>query len=270
MRSLPRIAILAASVGLATVVMTPVARGQEGPPRDVESSDDRPRPLEGRGPRDGLPPDREGRYERFERYRYRTVPDPEEWQSTVEFMNEHAPNMARKIQETDRLSTPAQERVKAMAFERYREIRQLRENPELHDIRLKMLRVRDALFGYLTELRDAEEEQAAAIREKAREQVKELIGLTFQERELRLKDLEKRLEKERQSLERDRGRLDALVEERLDRELNPGRRDDGSASDGASGDSTEQEMRQRRMRELQRIHPESDQTTQPATDPIVE
>ncbi len=229
-----------ALVGLLGLPLMP-ARGQENPPREGESSQSRPRPSEDRGDRaeerDDRPErprgerrdgperaiEREGRPDRFDRPRFRPMqlPTEKEWQATVEFMEAHAPNMSRRIADSgDTLSRPTEERLKSAAFAQYRSLRDLeRDNAVLYEVKLKLLMGRDALFGLQGEVRQAEEDKVADIREKIRAQMRQMVELSFQERELRLADLEDRLNSERERLTKDRGRIDEIAEKRFNDEI---------------------------------------------------
>lgn len=256
---------------LAQEAPPPDRAGEPPPPRDGDVDSAR-----ARGDRDGRP-DRDPRFDRTRLNRPLQLPTDEEWTATQQFMSEHAPNMARRIEQAKNLTTMVQERLKSRTFSEYRSIRDLeKDNPELYQIRLKALTTRDNLFALVDELRDSSDDKATDLRQTARDLVKQLVDLGFDEREMRIKDLDKRVAGERSALDKDRARSDEMIDKRMKDELRRGGRgpdDESSSPDGPPRrdpqrmheehlTDLERAMRDRRDREQQRVS-----TSQPATKP---
>ncbi len=110
--------------------------------------------------------------------------------------------------------------MKSAAFSQYRHLRDLElDNVSLYEVKLKLLTGRDALFGLMGEVHQAEEDKVADIRQRIRDQIREMVELGFRERELRLADLETRLNSERERLTQDRDRIDEIAEKRFNDEI---------------------------------------------------
>lgn len=100
-------------------------------------------------------------------------------------------------------------------------------DPELYQIRIAQIRAEDVEFKYVREFnvaqRRGEPDAATLARQQLKEHAAQTVKLRFQERQLRLSRLQKRLDEEKSRLASDMGNPALLVENHVEEVLeNPG------------------------------------------------
>lgn len=174
-------------------------------------------------------------------------PSEEEWKEITAFMKAHSPKRLERIDEIG--DEQRQQGVRNMFAARYRAMQDLKErDPDLYKVRLERLPIEDEVFTLSWELAHSKTDKGDAERDKLRQLMRRLVKSRLDERTLRLKQAERRIELERERLKNDEQRIDALVEanladiaaERLPRDLrpqlNPPRRD-RRGDDNGPGDA---------------------------------
>lgn len=148
----------------------------------------------------------------------------EEFPAAVEFMREHMP-ATYAIWET----LPEQLRNRRVFPPRlhasFRLVLEARENgdEEMAELILRQLRLRDEFLNEIVERRSRGEPREA-IREALVEKTREIIEANLDQRELRLRMMEKRLGEERERIERDRANPDDLLESQMNTLIDDSRR----------------------------------------------
>lgn len=145
----------------------------------------------------------------------------EDWQAASTFMREHSPNRWAVFERLSEAS-PRRGPVMRMILARYRNLANVKEeDSELYELRVQQLALEDAIWGLLREMRSNQtsEERRTEIQAELREKVAQSVDTWIKERQRRLARLEETLKQERARLEADLKRIDTMVENRLQREL---------------------------------------------------
>jgi len=144
------------------------------------------------------------------------------------FCQQNSPNRWREFQSQGRAATGDQRhRLMAMS-QRFRYLQTLKkQDAELYDLQVAQIRVEDAEYGKLVELKDidpSDKKKVDEIKGALREKNKEYIALRLKERAHRIDRLAKLIEKERQALanDSDDAAQTRLVDQRLDQMVNEG------------------------------------------------
>ena len=170
---------------------------------------------------------------------------PEEWKEIEAFMKKHSPERWTRLEEVG--DDQRQQGVRNMFAARYRALQELKQqDPEMYQIRIARMPIEDKAFDLSWKLTHARpNEPQDENKAKLRVQLGLLVKSKLDERELRLRHLEKHLAEARQKLKDDEQRMDELVnanlndiaEDRLPRDLRPQlvprreRRNDDNLSD---------------------------------------
>jgi hypothetical protein len=138
----------------------------------------------------------------------------DDWRDMDEFSRRYSP---RRWQAVRSLDAAQQERIAGMMALRRGWLRRLQQgDPELYELRVQRISAEDLVFGLRQELDKVEGEQAAKVRDMLRSAVRELVQVALKERQIRLERFAERLKQERQRLSEDQGRVDQLIEQRLE------------------------------------------------------
>ncbi len=154
-----------------------------------------------------------------ESYRDEELPDDDEWRDITEFMKANSPvrlDMYEKLSSTlgpdSRMVQMARRRIAG----RYRDLQSLKDrNTEMYDFGLKQAVLEDQILGTLREIRAASNDDP--LRAKLRELSGAYVSNFLDERAARLKRLREMVERETQTIERDRADIDKLVDRQMER-----------------------------------------------------
>jgi hypothetical protein len=140
------------------------------------------------------------------------------------YMKEHSPNRYAAIDglpETNPAQVNRKNNVKELAARNYLSWMQImKEDPELYAVIKDRVAIEDDIFGLVTDLHRAAPDKTDAIQAKLKDKVASLVDIGLQERELRLKRLQKTVEEQQQKLAEDSKRRADLIDERLKNILN--------------------------------------------------
>lgn len=129
----------------------------------------------------------------------------------IEFVQTNMPNLLVMIEDAPKDSL-RQRRLTGVAFERYRRSERMqKEHPELYDSWLARIRSEDEVFDLTRRLEQAPEDQKSELRTQLRVKMQEIVLGWMQDRELRIQELRKQLEREEQQLQHDREEIDRLA-----------------------------------------------------------
>jgi hypothetical protein len=137
----------------------------------------------------------------------------DDWREMDQFSRRYSP---RRWEAVRGLDAAQQERIAGMMAMRHGWLRRLQQgDPELYELRVQRISAEDLVFGLRRELDKVEGEQAAKVRDMLRAAVRELVQIALKERQIRLERFADRLKQEQQRLSDDQGRIDQLIEQRL-------------------------------------------------------
>ena len=147
----------------------------------------------------------------------------EEWQKFREqltaFCVKHSPRRWEEIESRLRRHGPQARVGFSQMASKFKELmKYAKEDPALHAIKVRQIEVEDAEYGLITDLRGldkADEQRAAELRGKLREQNLEYVKLRLRERSHRIDRLNRMIEQEKQQVAADGQRADVLADERL-------------------------------------------------------
>jgi hypothetical protein len=148
-----------------------------------------------------------------------SLPDEDEWRQTTEMISEISPARWQFFEQV--MGRPQRaERAKRFLFARSSELRELQKtNPNLFEARVEQVRLEDEIFRLDTAVREAGANSAGEadqLRAQLRERVADWVRKDLAERELRLTQLQERLDRERAALDADRDRADEIAERRTE------------------------------------------------------
>lgn len=163
-------------------------------------------------------------------YRNEEIPTEEEWDEIVEFMRQNSPvrlelydklagsvNRGRGEGLAERFVQGARRRIAG----RYRDLMAMKDrHPDMYEFAFKQIVLEDQILGYMRDLRETPENEA--LREKLRGKVADYVDNFLDEREARLKRLKEMVERETQTIQKDRASLDDLIDkqsEKFEREM---------------------------------------------------
>ena len=188
------------------VAVAPTLLAQPGPPTRTERGE-------------GTPPWRRGESEPFQPARGYggDMPTDQQWEEVSAFMAEHSQRRWTSIQSLADDRAPLRRRV----WGRYLAMQQMRkDNPRLYETRLQQLRLEDKVFGLVEDYRlSSSVDERDKLRAQIRQSVAAWIGKGLDERQQRLDRLEQMIQQERDRLQDDRKRADAMVDERMEKVL---------------------------------------------------
>ena len=146
----------------------------------------------------------------------RAWPPDDEWNQVESFLKRNSPRrwkMFEHLPKEDKLP------LKASMYMRWKGLEALREeDARLYELRVRRMGLEDDLGGLSFELRKTRTPAAEdAARRKLRDKAAELVKLDLDERQHRIEQAEKSLQRAKQRLEADRKRQDVLAEEHVAR-----------------------------------------------------
>jgi hypothetical protein len=151
--------------------------------------------------------------------------DPEDLKKAWELLQQYSPKRWAACQSAkEKLNSEQNEKLDRAIMGRYRQMQflSMQGNEDLRATRLKQLGVEDEIFGIRMEMIEAggiNSPQAEPLKPRLRDKVREQVELRMEDRALHLKRLEEMVKSETEKLAKDRAREDAIVEERMQREL---------------------------------------------------
>lgn len=208
-------------LGAGTQVEPPATQ----PSTDVQN-DGEPttRPDRERGDRRGWGAmrDRQGGYMQNrpgDSYQSDDPPSEEDWAEIVEFYKSNSPVRLEMYEKLAESFGPESRRVisarKRMAG-RFRDLQALKDrHADMYEFGLKQAILEDQVLGTLRDMHAADNEEP--LRAKLRDLVKSYVSNFLDEREARLKRLQEMVEKETDTIQRDRASIDKLVEKQTER-----------------------------------------------------
>ncbi len=152
----------------------------------------------------------------------------EDVQDVMVFMRVHSPNRVRAMEGLPEDSS-ARRGVMAFVVARYRALQAVKdEDPQLYDLNVKQVEIEDELYGLLAPVRTVGDREK--LRDRIRDAVKRQMETNLAEREHRLNRLRESVQREERRLDSDRSQLDQLTDTRtnaLIQEGTPALRRDG-------------------------------------------
>jgi hypothetical protein len=146
-----------------------------------------------------------------ERFGFVAMPNRQEWNDMILFLQKNAPNRARVIDENDAWSNY---HVRAELLKHWRDYRFVAEHfPEVGDLRVKRFQVEDVIFGLELQARH-DPSVLESIRPQIRLQAAVLVHLSIEEHRLRIQKLQNLLKQEQERLSEEEGQEDAAVDRR--------------------------------------------------------
>lgn len=145
-------------------------------------------------------------------------PTEAQWKEISEYMKRELPN-AWELYEHQ---TPARQAgMRRQIFARFQATQALRQSNqvELYNLRLREQKLLDQTAGLVKQWRRAPLDEKAAIRKQIRGKAQEIVQVSLQEQELRIKHLEAQLAEAKNRLAQDRSNLETLAERRSNRIL---------------------------------------------------
>ncbi len=164
-----------------------------------------------------------------------TITD-DEWADVSQFMEENFQN--RWAVYKNITSKPGREmlarEMKQRIVSRHRQLERIRQsNPGLYDVAIAQARADDEVWGAVKAWQElsesAPETERDAAQKELRQRVRGLLEKTLEDREARLANLRKMIQRENEQLDADRKQIDRLVNERVEQLTsdNPFRGPDG-------------------------------------------
>ncbi len=146
--------------------------------------------------------------------------DDVDWTRVMQFFQDYSPSRYRSFLT---LNEEQQRRLRGEMLYRYRSIDWLRREKQerLVEIKLDELRYEDGVFQNKQDLQriGVDDEEAEPIKRQLKNNLRKLIELRLEERDLRLKRLKELVVMEEEKLLKDRNELEALLKNRYEEEL---------------------------------------------------
>lgn len=156
---------------------------------------------------------------RYWRNRWRREPiDENKWNDAMEFMRQHSPRRLAFV-----LSLPEgqfRDGIRRYILGRYRDLQNLSDQneTELRELVVKRLELEDQAWGLSVDLAESKNaDEQSRLHKELSEQVRQLVMLGFQERQLRIGRLERAVQTEKDKLAADQNRTEEVVAEQLNR-----------------------------------------------------
>jgi hypothetical protein len=156
--------------------------------------------------------DRREKWDR-ERDRFREQFE-KDWEEAKAHFREHSPLRAEAF---DKMSDEQKNFFKPLIIGRHRGIKWLSRDQELLNNKLRQIRIEDDIFGVKQKLAGvpAKSEEAEKLTATLRKSVESLVDARMRERALRIDRLEMLIAEERELLEEDRVKREALIDKRM-------------------------------------------------------
>lgn len=137
-----------------------------------------------------------------------------ELEDIADFMRQYAPARWAALESLPE-SGAARPGVMVYVIARWRHLQMVHEeDPELYDIKVQQMSAEDSIYGLLARTRSPADREP--LRKTLRDKVARLVELGLKEREHRIERLRQTLKTEEDKLAQDRGRMNSMVDHRVD------------------------------------------------------